>query len=184
VGDLGGLVGVHRSRASSWRVLVLAIVLLPLVFITTRELYAVALAAGGLVAIVLLARRIRLEVREEGIVVGGFISSRRYRWHQITAFSPMPLSTGKPGISAAVVVDGVNHEILVLHEPGLYQTLRRLNEMMLRHQASTDPDHTSPLVDGSRSDWMRTRNRTTLWLGPGAAWWPRRYGGEPPRDAP
>lgn len=131
----------------------------------------VALIALPLLVVMILAGRIRLEAFEEGVVVGGFVRTRRFRWSEITAFSPMVLSTGKPGSTGAVVVDGVNHELLAVQEPGLYEKLRELNEVLLASRGNDGAEHTPPTMDLRRSDW--TRRRQTLWLGPGAAWWPQ-----------
>jgi hypothetical protein len=130
--------------------------------------------------VVTLARRIRLEVHENGIVVVGFVVKRRYGWSEITAFSPMPLSTGRPGFCGAVVVDGVNHEIGALGEPGLYSKLRELNALLEAKRASEGGTYAPPPLDYRRSDW--TRRRLTLRLGPGAAWWPDRNDGSPSAD--
>ena len=117
------------------------------------------------------AQRVRLEVRERGVVLVSFISKRRYAWSEITAFSPMPLSTGRPGFSGSVVVSGVNHEILALGEPGLYEKLTKLNALLEQHRPVGEAAFVPPPPDGRRSDF--TRRRMTLWLGPGAAWWPK-----------
>lgn len=148
------------------------VVALPLVLLITRSWLALVATAALCVLVLLLAQQIRLDVCEGGVVVAGFVSRRRYRWSDITAFSPMPLSTGKPGLSGSVVVAGVNHEILALGEPGLYEKLRELNGLLAQHRVSADESYVPSQPDDRRSDF--TRRRLTLWLGPGAGWWPRR----------
>jgi len=170
--NLGRLLWRERVRRRWTRLVVPLLVGLPLVFLITRSWLTLLATAFLCVLILLLSQRIRLDVREEGVVVVGFLSRRRYRWSDITAFSPMPLSTGKPGFSGSVVVSGVNHEILALGEPGLYEKLRELNGLLEQHRASTEESYVGVRVDGRRSDF--TRRRLTLWLGPGAGWWPKR----------
>jgi hypothetical protein len=165
----GGLLVAHRRPVPWRRILGLSVVILPATFALSRSVAMVALVALPLLVLTLLAGRIRLLAFEEGVVVGGFLVTRRFCWSEITAFSPMVLSTGKPGFTGAVVVDGVNHELLAVQEPGLYEKLRELNELLLASRGD-GVEHVPPTMDMRRSDW--TRRRQTLWLGPGAAWWP------------
>jgi len=180
VDDLGEVLRSYR-RSVAWRSpLILGVVLVPAAFVVTGSWIAASLSALGLIGVAALSGRIRLLVCDGGIVVGGFLRTRRFRWSQITAFSPMVLSTGKPGVTGAVVVDGVNHEILAVQEPFLYDKLRDLNELLLAHRSPTGADHVAPTTDHRRSDW--TRRRQTLWLGPGAAWWPAHRSDPPDRS--
>lgn len=170
--DLGRMLWCERVHRRWTRLGVPVAVGLPAVFIVSRSWLAVLATAVLILLIFATAQRLRLEVRERGVVVVSFISKQRYAWSEITAFSPMPLSTGRPGFSGSVVVSGVNHEILALGEPGLYEKLRKLNSLLDQSRSARGTVFVPPPPDGRRSDF--TRRRMTLWLGSGAAWWPNR----------
>ena len=169
--DLGRLLWTERVRRRWTRLVFPLAVGLPLAYWASRNALIVLSTAAICMAILLISQRIRLDVRERGVVVVGFFAKRNYRWSEITAFSPMPLSTGSPGSIGSVVVDGVNHEILALGEPGLYGKLRELNGLLELSRVAEGAVRAPAPPDGRRSDF--TRRRLTLWLGPGAAWWPR-----------
>ena len=169
--DLGRVLWCERVHRRWTRLGVPVVIGLPAIFLVSRSWLAVLATAVLILLIFARGQRLRLEVRERGVVVVSFISKQRYAWSEITAFSPMPLSTGRPGFSGSVVVSGVNHEILALGEPGLYEKLRKLNALLIQHRPVGREAFVPPQLDGRRSDF--TRRRMTLRLGPGAAWWPK-----------
>lgn len=113
----------------SWGCLRAAVPLVALGWMVTGS-FSVVLADVVLIAVVFArARRVGFDVHETGVVVRGFVTTKRLRWNSISRFERMRLSSGRPGSTGAVVIGGRRVEILALRGPDLDDQLWALNAM-------------------------------------------------------
>jgi hypothetical protein len=87
----------------------------------------VLLIAGVDGMMLMLARRVRLTVTDDSVVIQNLVR-REYRWPEIDGFSQMPFLSGRPGATGAVVVGGKHHEVLALQGSDLDRMIGRLND--------------------------------------------------------
>lgn len=101
--------------------------------------FAAYLVLGGITGIltvvaamalaVLIQGRVCLRVGADGIEITNWLSIKRLRWSEIDGFDRMPLSSGRPGRTGAVVVGTRSFEILAIAGPCIDENIGWLNEV-------------------------------------------------------